>query len=136
MKSRIRAAMVTMSIIAFAFAFALAGTASVNAALQPAASGQDISPGSLLKPAALQENRSEEYAPNQALVMFRTSKKMTKRGAQARLSSDENAIEGIEISKVWSFDEAIPEDQGKTGLRGSSKASGSFTGVVLVKSDK
>lgn len=136
MKSRIRAAMVTMSIIAFAFAFALAGTASVNAALQPAASGQDISPGSLLKPAALQENRSEEYAPNQALVMFRTSKKMTKRGAQARLSSDENAIEGIEISKVWSFDEAVPEDQGKTGLRGSSKASGSFTGVVLVKSDK
>ena len=137
MKSRIRAAMVTMSIIAFAFAFALAGTSSVNAALQPAASSQDISPGSLLKPAALQENRDGEYAPNQALVMFRTSKKMTKNRAKAQLCSDEDAIEGIEISKVWSFDEAAAGEQEKASLRGSSRTSGGpFTGVVLVKSDK
>ncbi len=133
MRSRIRIAVMTMIIIAFA----LGGTTAVSAAMQPAASGHDISPGSLLKPATLQENNDEEYAQGQALVMFRTSKKMTKSRAQASLCSGEDPMEDIEISKVWSFDETVPEDADASGKVGSSKASaGAFTGVVLVKSDK
>lgn len=133
MRSRIRVAVMTMIIIAFA----LAGTVSVNAAMQPAVSGHGISPGSLLKPVNLQGSENDEYAPNQALVMFRTSKKMTKSQAQAGLCSGEEGLDDIEISKVWSFEEATSDPQDKTAKRGSSKASaGAFTGIVLVKSDK
>lgn len=89
------------------------------------------------------QDDGEKYMENAALVMFRTSKQMTKGTVKSTLCSGSDAIKGIEIADVWSFDEqpeAVSNGTGKKGLAGLSagkgRAAGTYGTVVLVKSKK
>ncbi len=144
MKKRIlrkaRFGMIAAVAIVFALACAVpAAAAPADKAAPSVINPQQGSIGTLqtLKPP---QEDSEKYMENAALVMFRTTKEMTKGTAKSTLCSGSDAIKGIEIEDVWSFDEQPEADSGEKGFAslsaGKGKAARTYGTVVLVKSKK
>ena len=97
---------VVMMIIAV---FGFAGIGSVSAAEKSVSgSGGKVT----LKTAAVQ-NTEPEYMPNAVLVMFKQTKQQTKKGAQKKLTLEEDAAEDIEIEEeTEAEDAAVTEKDG------------------------
>lgn len=124
---------VVMMIIAV---FGFAGIGSVSAAEKSVSgSGGKVT----LKTAAVQ-NTEPEYMPNAVLVMFKQTKQQTKKGAQKKLTLEEDTAEDIEIEELWNFETdplTVTSDSGirKTLLKGSSKGR-SYSTIALITSKK
>lgn len=127
-------------ILAIIAAFALTGGTCAYAANGNTAAGHPDGLSVLNAPAALQEDSGQEYMPNAALVMFKTTKKLTKSEAKKSLRSGNGAVADVVIEDLWSFEAGpqmtVSEDGKAKMLKGSAKPAGSKTyrGVALVKS--
>ena len=123
-------------VLAIVIAFGIAGAVSVNASAPSSArSGHTDGFGTLKAPAAPQQITDQEYMPNSALVMFRTTKKLSSSAAKKTLRGGEAGVADLQIEEMWNFDGEDATVTSSSGVRKVLKGAGkTYSGIALVHS--
>lgn len=121
--------------IAMIVTIGAAGAISVSAAEIAKADHRTL--GEALKDRPGKQQEAEEYMPNAALVMFRSTKATSEKSARRALRSGEKAIGDLQIEELWNYstaeDTAVSEDGVRKALNKRGKG-GTYHAVALVKS--